>query len=45
MKSHPLSDIKLLTEGVKGLNGIKGLTGAWCLGILYVEYERLKKQD
>jgi len=37
MKSHSLSDVKLLTEGVKGL------IGAWRLGVLHVEYERLKK--
>ena len=37
MKSHSLSDVKLLTEGVKGLKG------AWRLGALQVEYERLKK--
>ena len=37
MKSHSLSDVKLLTEGVKGLKG------AWRLGVLNVEYERLKK--
>tara|TARA_Y100000766_G_scaffold233612_1_gene208361 strand:+ start:235 stop:411 length:177 start_codon:yes stop_codon:yes gene_type:complete len=37
MKSHSLSDVKLLTEGVKGLKG------AWRLGALHVEYERLKK--
>ena len=37
MKSHSLSDIKLLTEGVKGLKG------AWRLGVLHVEYEKLKK--
>ena len=37
MKSHKLSDVKLLTEGVKGLKG------AWRLGVLHVEYERLKK--
>ena len=29
MKSHSLSDIKLLTDGVKELKGIKGLKGAW----------------
>ena len=40
MKSHSLSDIKLLTDGTKGL---KGLTGAWRLGVLHVEYEKLKK--
>ena len=39
MKSHSLSDIKLLTEGVKGLKG------AWRLGILHVEYEKLKKKQ
>ena len=39
MKSHSLSDIKLLTEGVKGLKG------AWRLGVLHVEYEKLKKKQ
>ncbi len=38
MKSHSPSDIKLLTEGVKGLKG------AWRLGVLHVEYEKLKKK-
>ena len=42
MKSHSLADIKLLTERVQGL---KGLTGAWRLGVLHVEYEKLKKQQ
>ncbi len=37
MKSHSPSDAKLLMEGVKGLKG------AWRLGVLNVEYERLKK--
>ena len=37
MKFHSPADIKLLTEGVKGLKD------AWRLGILHVEYERLKK--
>ena len=37
MKSHSLSDVKLLTEGVKGL------IGAWRLGVLNQEYKRLKK--
>ena len=37
MKSHSLSDVKLLTEGVKGLKD------AWHLGVLHVEYEKLKK--
>ena len=45
MKSHSLSDIKLLTDGVRGLNGLKGLTGAWRLGILHVEYEKMKKMQ
>ena len=39
MKSHSLSDIKLLTEGVKGL------IGAWRLGVLHDEYEKLKKKQ
>ena len=39
MKSHPLSDVKLLTEGVKGLKGV------WRLGVLHVEYEKLKKKQ
>ena len=38
MKFHSPADVKLLTEGVKGLKG------AWRLGVLHVEYERLKKQ-
>ena len=37
MKSHSPSDAKLL------LGGVKGLKGEWLLGILNVEYERLKK--
>ena len=37
MKSHSLADAKLLMEGVKGLKD------AWRLGVLHVEYERLKK--
>ena len=37
MKFHSPADVKLLTEGVKGL------IGAWRLGVLHVEYERLKK--
>ena len=37
MKSHSPSDAKLLMRGVKGLKG------AWRLGVLHVEYERLKK--
>ena len=37
MKSHYPSDAKLL------MGGAKGLKGAWRLGVLHVEYERLKK--
>ena len=37
MKFHSLSDVKLLTEGVKGL------IGAYRLGVLKQEYNRLKK--
>ena len=37
MKSHSLSDAKLL------MGGIKGLKDAWRLGVLHVEYEKLKK--
>jgi len=37
MKSHSPSDAKLL------MGGIKSLKDAWRLGVLHVEYERLKK--
>ncbi len=37
MKFHSPADVKLLTEGVKGL------IGAWRLGVLKQEYNRLKK--
>ena len=37
MKSHTLADSKLL------MGGIKGLKDAWRLGVLHVEYEKLKK--
>jgi len=37
MKSHSPADAKLL------MGGIKGLKDAWRLGVLHVEYERLKK--
>jgi len=37
MKSHSPSYTKLL------MGGIKGLKDAWRLGVLNVEYERLKK--
>ena len=39
MKSHSHSDAKLL------MGGVKGLKGAWRLGVLHVEYERLKKEQ
>ena len=39
MKSHSPSDAKLLMEGVKGLKD------AWCLGVLQVEYEKLKSKE
>ena len=39
MKSHKLSDVKLLMKGAKGLKD------AWQLGVLHVEYERLKKRQ
>ena len=38
MKSHSPSDAKLL------MGGVKGLKGAWRLGVLHVEYEKLKKR-
>ena len=37
MESHSPSDAKLL------MGDVKGLKDAWLLGVLYVEYERLKK--
>ena len=37
MKSHSPSDAKLL------MGDVKGLKDAWRLGVLHVEYERLKK--
>ena len=39
MKSHSPSDAKLL------MGGVKGLKDAWRLGVLHVEYERLKKEE
>ena len=39
MKSHSPSDAKLLMRGVKGLKD------AWRLGVLHVEYEKLKKKQ
>ena len=37
MKSHSPSDVKLL------MGAVKGLKDAWRLGVLHVEYEKLKK--
>ena len=37
MKSHSPADAKLL------MGGVKGLIVAWRLGVLHVEYEKLKK--
>ena len=37
MKFHSHADVKLLTEGVKGLIGV------WRLGVLYQEFKRFKK--
>ena len=39
MKSHSPSDAKLL------MGRVKGLKDAWRLGVLHVEYERLKKKQ
>ena len=39
MKAHSPSDVKLL------MGGVKGLKDAWRLGVLHVEYERLKKKQ
>ena len=39
MKSHSLADAKLL------IGGAKGFKDAWRLGVLHVEYERLKKKN
>ena len=39
MKSHSLADAKLL------MGGVKGLKDAWRLGVLHLEYERLKKKQ
>ena len=39
MKSHSPSDAKLL------MGGVKGLKDAWHLGVLHVEYEKLKKKQ
>ena len=37
IKSHSPADAKIL------MGGVKGLKDAWRLGVLHVEYERLKK--
>ena len=39
MKSHSPSDAKLL------MGGVNGLKDAWRLGVLHVEYEKLKKKQ
>ena len=39
IKSHSPDDAKLL------MGGAKGLKDAWRLGVLHVEYERLKKKQ
>ena len=39
MKSHSPSDAKLL------MGSLKGLKDSWRLGVLHVEYERLKKKQ
>ena len=39
MKSHSPSDAKLL------MGGVKGMKDAWRLGVLHVEYEKLKKKQ
>ena len=39
MKLHSPADAKLL------MGGVKGLKDAWRLGVLHVEYERLKKKE
>ena len=39
MKSHSPSDAKLL------MGVVKGLKDAWRLGVLHVEYEKLKKKQ
>ena len=39
MKSHSPADAKLL------MGGVKGLKDAWRLGVLHVEYEKMKKKQ
>ena len=39
MKSHRPSEVKLLTEVIKGFKS------AWRLGVLHDEYEKQKKQE
>ena len=39
MKSHSPADAKLL------MGSVNGLKDAWRLGVLHVEYERLKKKQ
>ena len=40
MKSHSFSDAKFLMGSLKGLK-----KNSWRLGVLHVEYERLKKKQ
>ena len=39
MKAHKPSDVRLLIKGAKGIKD------AWRLGVLHVEYERLRKMQ
>ena len=39
MKLHSTADVKLL------MGGVKGLKDAWRLGVLHVEYEKMKKKQ
>ena len=39
MKSHSPADVKLL------MGIVKGFKAAWRLGVLHVEYEKLKKKQ
>ena len=39
MKSHSPSDAKIL------MGSVEGLKDAWRLGVLHVEYEKLKKKQ
>ena len=39
MKSHSPADSRLL------MGDVKGLKDAWLLGVLHIEYERMKKTN